>query len=79
LSVARSNRTPEADSDASTVADHAGRASRYLTDGADLYRCLRTIASDPGRLVALENCRSLEAILLSINDLHARGLRAVDA
>ena len=77
MSAARSSRSPDADSTAGMIADHAGRASRYLTDGVDLYRCLGGLLPGPGQFVALENCRSLEVILLPVKELHARRLRAV--
>jgi hypothetical protein len=63
--------------DAGTVADHAGQVGCYLTDGVNLYRCLGAIAGGTGQLVGLENCRSLDLILLPIGELRARRLRAV--
>ena len=57
---------------AGTVADHAGQAGRYLTDGVNLYRCLGAIASGMGQMVGLENCRSLDVMLLPIGELRAR-------
>jgi len=58
------------------IADHAGRPSRYLTDGVALYR-VGGILGNPGQFVALENCHTLEAVLLSIKELESDGLRAV--
>ena len=63
--------------DATTVGDKAGQVGRYLTDGVNLNRCLGAIASGTGQLVGLENCRSLDLVLLPIGELRARRLRAV--
>ena len=58
-------------------ADHAGRTGRYLTDGVNLYRSLGILAGAMGQMVGLENCRSLDVMLLPIGELRSRGLRAV--
>ncbi len=63
--------------DGYAVVDHAGRRSRYLTDGVDLYRCLGAVAGGMGQMVGLENCHSLDVLLLPIGELRARHLRAV--
>jgi hypothetical protein len=63
--------------DARTVADVNGQASRYLTDGVNLYRFLGAITSGMGQMIGLENCRSLDVMLLPIGELRARRLRAV--
>ena len=60
-----------------TAAERADQPGRYLTDGINLYRCLGTIASGPGQLVGLEDCRSLEVVLVPVGDLRARRLRCV--
>ena len=73
----RSQYARRAVADAGSVADHAGRSSRYLTDGVNLYRFVGAIASGTGEMVGLENCRSLDVMLLSIGELRARRLRAV--
>jgi len=72
-----STGVPWADADGDTVADVAGRAARYLTDGVDLYRFVGGIAGGTGEMVGLEDCRSLEVVLLSIEELRGRRLRAV--
>jgi hypothetical protein len=59
------------------VSEHARQPGRYLTDGVNLYRSLGAIASGMGQMVGLENCRSLEMMLLPIGEMPARGLRAV--
>jgi hypothetical protein len=48
-----------------------------LTDGVNLYRSLGAIAGRMGLVVGLENCRSLEVMLLPIGELRAQGLRIV--
>lgn len=67
----------QAVTDAGTVADHAGQPGRDLTDGVNLYRFLGAIASGMGQMIGLENCRSLDVMLLPIGELRARRLRAV--
>lgn len=47
---------------------------RYLTDGVHLYRAIGAFG-EAGGLVGLEDCRSLEVILLRAEDV--RRLRAV--
>jgi hypothetical protein len=59
--------------DGETVVDYAGHASRYLTDGVNLYRFVGEI----GQLIALEECWTMEVVLLTIGDLRAGRLRAV--
>lgn len=59
------------------VLDDDGQASGYLTDGVDLYRSLGVITRGSSKLVGLENCRSLDVVLLPIDELRTRGLRAV--
>lgn len=60
-----------------TIADHTGQAGRYLTDGIALYRFLGAVTSGLGEMVGLEDCRSLELVLLPIGELHAWRLRTV--
>jgi hypothetical protein len=74
---AESTGLSQAAADAGTVADRSGQAGRYLTDGADLYRSLGAIAGGMGQMIGLENCRSLDVMLLPIGELRARRLRAV--
>ena len=62
---------------ANADADRAREAGRYLTDGVDLYRSLGAITSGMGEMVGLENCRSLDVVLLPIDELRARRMRAV--
>jgi hypothetical protein len=73
----RSGGSAKAATGAGTFVDSTGLASRYLTDGVDLYRFIGAVASGMGQMVELENCRSLEVVLLPIGDLRARPLRAV--
>jgi hypothetical protein len=48
--------------------------NRYLTDGTNLYRYLGT---DSNGLLALENCRTLKAVLFSLDEIRGLGLRDV--
>lgn len=57
--------------------DIDGQVVRYLTDGVDLYRFLGEIAGGMGRMVGLENCRSLDVMLVPVGELRAGRLRAV--
>ena len=46
--------------------------ARYLTDGKNLYRFVGWIAR--GRLAELEDCRSLDLLVMPARDLLATGL-----
>ena len=50
---------------------------RALTDGEHLYRFLGSIASRAGELIGIENCRSLEIMLVAVEELRTGRLRAV--
>jgi len=63
--------------DVGIIAEHADKASRYLTDGVNLYRYLGAIPSAMGDMVGLENCRSLDVTLWPIGELRKRQLRTV--
>ena len=76
MPAARRDHGQHGAGDSGVIADHAGRLSRYLTDGVTLYR-VGGILGNPGQFVALENCHTLEAVLLSIKELEVRRLRAV--
>jgi hypothetical protein len=53
-------------------------AARYLTDGTNLYRVVDALRSPRGRpVVGIEDCRSLELILLPADELRALRLRPV--
>lgn len=45
-----------------------GRVNSYLTDGVELYRWLGLVRRGWRRVVGLENCRSLEIILVSTRE-----------
>jgi hypothetical protein len=64
----------------STPSGRAGpkSAERYFTDGINLYRFLGWVdRSDDPRLAAVEDCRSLELLLVSGHCLDRPGLRLV--
>lgn len=50
--------------------------NRYLTDGVELYRLLGAVTGGACALVGVENCRSLQIMLIPVSDLSAR-FRAV--
>ncbi len=52
---------------------------RYLTDGVELYRMLGKVARGACEMIGMENCRSLEIVLVPISDLTRGRLRAVGA
>jgi hypothetical protein len=50
---------------------------RYLTDGVNLYRFLGAIPGAAGVMAGIENCRSLDIMLVPIDELQERSLRAI--
>jgi hypothetical protein len=53
------------------------RGHRYFTDGVNLYR-LDALGSSSGRaVVGLEDCRSLNMVLMAADEFHALRLRPV--
>ncbi len=64
------------------AADSSGDAapsaqSRYLTDGKNLYRFLGAFPGGTAEMIGLEDCRSLEVILLESGALENLALRQV--
>lgn len=78
LSRVANSRSRQWVADAGSVAQCLGITARYVTDGVNLYRFLGATASGMGMMVGLEDCRSLEVVLLPIGELHARRMRAVE-
>ncbi len=68
---------PPALPEAGSVREGDGEPGRYLTDGIDLYRYLGVISTGMGQMVELEDCRTLDVVLLPIGALHTRRLRSV--
>lgn len=62
---------------AGDVAGHIDGASPYLTDGVFLYRVVRSVPSEVGELLELEDCFCLDVVRVAPADLRARRLRAV--
>jgi hypothetical protein len=62
---------------AGEMPDHDGHAGGYLTDGVELYRSLGAISVGPSRMIGLENCRSMDAVLIAVDELRRRRLRPV--
>ncbi len=54
-----------------------GQAGRYFTDGVNLFRSLGTIDRASSPTVGLENCRSLDVVLIPVDELRRRRLRPV--
>jgi hypothetical protein len=77
LSRAASSGTPSALPAAGAGCYDADQPGRYVTDGINLYRHVGAISSGMGRMVGLENCRTLDVMWLPIGQLHARRLRPV--
>jgi hypothetical protein len=67
---------PRSESDGPPV-DRDAQAGSYLTDGVNLYQSLSAIVRGPSHMVGLEECRSLDVVLIPIEELHNRGLRPV--
>jgi len=61
----------------STVTSRPEPADRYLTDGDKLYRVIDAFRNSSGAVVGLEDCRSLEVILIPIKEFRALPLRPV--
>ena len=57
--------------------DERGHSCRYLTDGVNLYRSLGMVVRGPCHVLGLENCRSLDVMLIPVEELRSRGLRPV--
>jgi hypothetical protein len=52
-------------------------AGRYLTDGVNLYRSLGPITPGPSQVIGLEDCRSLDVILIAADEFRGHRLRQV--
>ncbi len=59
------------------ITDRDGRVSRYLTDGVNLYRFMGSMVSRAGEVVGIENCRSLDIMLVPAEELRRRSFRPV--
>ena len=57
--------------------DDSSEIGRYFTDGKGLYRCVGGFRGGMGQMVGLEDCMSLDVILVPIGALHSRQLRSV--
>jgi hypothetical protein len=62
---------------AGVVAGQVDGVSLYLTNEVFLYRVAGVADDGTGELVEIEDCYSLDVVLVSIADLRARGLRVV--
>jgi|SRR5450631_3513003 hypothetical protein len=52
--------------------ERPSRPDRYLTDGVELYRLLGAVARGACELIGMENCRSLEIVLVPIAEFRDR-------
>jgi hypothetical protein len=52
--------------------ERPSRSDRYLTDGVELYRLLGAVARGACELIGMENCRSLEIVLVPIAEFRDR-------
>ena len=57
-----------------TTYELATRDSPYLTDGVNLYRIVAELAGGDGPMVEIEDCRSLEVVLLPVDEMPRDGL-----
>ncbi len=62
---------------ADSIAERHGHVSRYLTDGVNLYRLMGSMFTRAGEMVGIENCRSLDIMLVPAEELDSRRLRPV--
>ena len=76
LFPAQSTGSHQAGEDAGDALDHA-QAGDYLTDGVELYRSLGAVTPDPCQMIGLENCLSLDVVLIAVDELRRRRLRPV--
>ena len=72
-----SNSRSERRSFAEAISDPDGHVCRYLTDGVHLYRFMGSMVSRAGEMVGIENCRSLDIMLVPAEELHRRRVRPV--
>ena len=63
--------------DAGELSDHADLTGGYLTDGIELYRSLGAVTHGSCEMIGLEDCRSLDVILVTADELRQRRLRPV--
>jgi hypothetical protein len=77
FSAAPRRSTHPAGEDPADSRDHGRHAGRYLTDGVELYRSLGPITPGRSEMIGLENCRSLDIILIAVDELRQRRLRPV--
>jgi hypothetical protein len=59
------------------IVDGDDRVSDYVTDGVNLYRFIGSIAGRDGELVGIENCASLQIMLVPRHELRRGRFRAV--
>lgn len=59
------------------ISDRDGDVSRYLTDGVNLYRFMGSMVSRAGEMIGIENCRSLDIMLVPADELRRRSVRPV--
>ena len=57
--------------------ERTGHETVYLTNGVSLYRILGPVDDDHGCVIAIEDCRSLDVILVQADELHCGNFRAV--
>jgi len=77
LSRTTTSRGTDAVDTGRLVVDDNGRTSRYLTDGLNLFRYLGTGRSPMGVIVKLEDCRTMDIMLIPAGQLRAGTWRAV--
>jgi hypothetical protein len=58
--------------DAGELSDHL--TGGFLTDGIELYRSLGAVTHGSCELIGLEDCRTLDVILVTADELRQRGL-----
>ncbi|MGZ4183283.1 MAG: hypothetical protein ACXVUL_21695 [Solirubrobacteraceae bacterium] len=68
----QSTGSHQAGEDASDALDQDVQPGGYFTDGVELYRSLGAITLGPCQMIGLENCRSLDVILIAADELRRR-------
>ncbi len=57
-----------------TISELANRDSPYMTDGMNLYRVVGEFDGGDGPMVGIEDCLSLEVVLLPVDEMPRDGV-----
>jgi hypothetical protein len=60
-----------------TTVELSADGGDYLTDGINLYRVVGQFDTGDGPVVGIEDCRTLDVVMLAVEDMPRPGLRRV--